>query len=186
MPDLGEAYHVLGMHIQPHRSQGWLGLNQTTYITNKLVHFNLSNCKSVSTLFAAGLHLSKSQCLATLQEHAYMTVPFQRAARSLMWAMVCSRPDIVFSVNTVAQFMSNPGPIHWTALEHIIGYLQGTKHYCLEYTKSSQLFHLQGYTDAAFGDHVDSRKSTGGFFFFLAGGAVSWTSRKKKSSFIYY
>ena len=31
---------------------------------------------------------------------------------SLMYAMVCTRPDLAFAVSVVSRFMSNPGKAH--------------------------------------------------------------------------
>lgn len=182
MTDLGEAYHVLGMHIQRNRDAGWLRLNQSHYITQKLQQFNLATCKPSTTPFAFGCHLSHAQFPTTPVETQSMSnIPYQSATGSLMWAMICSRPDIAFSVSTVSQFMSNPGPEHWTAVKRIFRYLRGTTSYFLQYQRSSSPFHLQGFSDASYADNVYTRKSTSGFCFQLAGGTISWSSRKQKT-----
>jgi len=36
-------------------------------------------------------------------------VPCASALGSLMYAMVCTRPDLAYAVSTVSWFMSNPG-----------------------------------------------------------------------------
>lgn len=182
MTDLSDAYHVLGMHIQRDRKSGWLRLNQSTYISTKLKHFFMDNCNPVSTPYPFGLQLSTAQAPISPEDQAYMAiVPYPHATGSLMWAMICSRPDIAYSVSTVAQFMSNPGVAHWTQVKRIFRYLAGTKDFCLQYSQTSAPFHLQGFSDASYGDNVDSHKSTSGFCFLLAGRAVSWSSRKQKS-----
>lgn len=181
MTDLGEVYHVLGMHIQRDRLQGWLRINQSTSISNKLSHFNLLHCKPVSTPYVTGFPLSKTQSPDPPAAQAFRTtVPYQSTTGNLMWAMVCSRPDIAYSMSTVTQFLTNPGPAHWTAVKHISGYLQGTKDHCLQCTRSTRPFH-QGYSDAAYVDKGDTRRSSAGFCFLLVGGAITWASRKQKS-----
>ena len=40
-------------------------------------------------------------------------VRYQSAVGSLMYAMVCTRPDIAYAVGVVSWFMSNPGEAHW-------------------------------------------------------------------------
>lgn len=37
-----------------------------------------------------------------------------------------TRPDIVFSVKQVCQFMHKPTSNHWTTVKRILGYLKGT------------------------------------------------------------
>jgi hypothetical protein len=37
---------------------------------------------------------------------------------SLMYAMLCTRPDICFIVGMVSRYRSNPGPAHWRVMSH--------------------------------------------------------------------
>jgi len=39
-------------------------------------------------------------------------VPYAFALESLMYAMVCTRPDIAHDVGVVSRFLSNPGIKH--------------------------------------------------------------------------
>ena len=43
-------------------------------------------------------------------------VPYANAVGSLMYAMVCTRPDLAYVVSTVSRFMSNPEKQHWEAV----------------------------------------------------------------------
>ncbi|KAI4334662.1 hypothetical protein L6164_013380 [Bauhinia variegata] len=55
------------------------------------------------------------------------TVPLRRpAVGSLMYAMVCTRPDIAHVVDVVSRFLSNPGREHWNAVKWIMRYLRST------------------------------------------------------------
>ena len=105
-------------------------------------------------------------------------VPYASAVGSLMYAMLCTRPDICFAVGMVARYQSNPGQGHWTAVKNILKYLKRTKEYVLVY-KASDLYPM-GYTDLDFQSDRDSRKSTSGYVFTLGGGAVIWKSAKQK------
>ena len=40
-------------------------------------------------------------------------VPYSSAVCSLMYAMVCSRPDLSHALSVVSRFMANPGKEHW-------------------------------------------------------------------------
>jgi len=44
-------------------------------------------------------------------------VPYASAMDSLMYAMVCTRPDIAHVVGIVSLFFSNPGREHWNAMK---------------------------------------------------------------------
>ncbi|PKI56618.1 hypothetical protein CRG98_023001 [Punica granatum] len=56
-------------------------------------------------------------------------VPYSSAVGSLMYAMVCTRPDIAHSVGVVSRFLSNPGKEHWNAVKWILrgSYLMAIK-----------------------------------------------------------
>ncbi|RVX20257.1 Retrovirus-related Pol polyprotein from transposon TNT 1-94 [Vitis vinifera] len=97
---------------------------------------------------------------------------------SLMYAQVCTRPDIAFAVGMLGRYQSNPGIDHWKAAKKVMRYLQGTKDYKLMYRRTSNL-EVVGYSDSDFAGCVDSRKSTSGYIFILAGGAISWRSVKQ-------
>ena len=61
--------------------------------------------------------LSKEQSLKTEEESDHMgKVPYALAIGSLMYAMVCTRPDIAHVVGVVSTFMSRPGKQHWEAV----------------------------------------------------------------------
>jgi hypothetical protein len=47
---------------------------------------------------------------------------YREAVGSLMFLMVCTRPDIAFSVGQVAQFSHNPKQDHWIAVQRILAY----------------------------------------------------------------
>ena len=61
-------------------------------------------------LFRHGVHLSKGMSPKTPEEMEQMAkVPYTSAIGSLMYAMLCTRPDIAHAVNVTSRFQSNPG-----------------------------------------------------------------------------
>ena len=105
-------------------------------------------------------------------------VSYASAIDSLMYTMVCTRPDIVHAVGVVSKFMSRPRKQHWEAVKWILRYLKGSSDTSLYFTGAS--LKLQGYVDVDFAGDIDSRKSTTGFVFTLGGTAISWASNLKK------
>ena len=53
-------------------------------------------------------------------------VPYASTIGSLMYAMVCTRPDIAHTVRVVSRFMSRPGKQYWEAVKWILRYLKGS------------------------------------------------------------
>ena len=127
-----------------------------------------------------GIILSKEQCPTTPQEEEDMRrVPYASVVGSLMYAMLCTRPDICYAIGIVSPYQSNLGLAHWIAVKHILKYLRRTRNYMLIY--SGVDLNPIGYTDSDFMSNKDSRKSTSGSVLTLSGGAVVWRSVKQSS-----
>lgn len=179
MKDLGPVKHILGMQTFRDRAAKKLYLSQEKYIEKVLHRFNMDKVKVVSSPIASTFKLSKEQCPSTDEEKEDMAkVPYSSAVGSLMYAMVCTRPDIAHAVGMVSRFLSNPGREHWNAVKWIMRYLRGTSNMnlCLGFEKPV----LVGYTDADMAGDIDTRKSTSGYLINFAGGAVAWQSRLQK------
>jgi ATP-binding cassette subfamily B (MDR/TAP) protein 1 len=104
-----------------------LYLSQEKYIEKVLRKFKMDEAREVSCPLAAHFKLSKKQCPSTENMGKEMqNVPYASAVGSLMYAMVCTRPDIAQAVSTVSRFMSNPGRPHCEAVKWILRYLRGS------------------------------------------------------------
>jgi ATP-binding cassette subfamily B (MDR/TAP) protein 1 len=113
MKDLGPAKCILGMRIERDRKTNKLYLSQEKYIEKVLCKFKMDEAREVSCPLAAHFKLSKKQYPSTEKmEKKMQKVPYASAVGSLMYAMVCTRPDIAQAVSTVSRFMSNPGRPH--------------------------------------------------------------------------
>jgi hypothetical protein len=60
-------------------------------------------------------------------------VPYASAVGSLMYAMFCTRLDIVHVVEVLSKYMSKPGKEKWTIVKRVFKYLRGTSTYVLCY-----------------------------------------------------
>ena len=179
MKDLGPAKQILGMEITRDRKNRRLWLSQERYVERILERFNMKEAKPVTTPLGGHCKLSKSSCPSTEEENKKMVaIPYSSAVGSLMYAMVCTRPDIAHAVGVVSRFLSNPGKQHWEAVKWIFRYLRRTSKLCLSFGRGKLV--LEGYTDADMAGDLDGRKSTSGYLFTFAGGAVSWQSKLQK------
>ena len=139
----------------------------------------MQECKSGDTLVAKGDKFSLKQCpKGNLEIQEMQKIPYASAVGSLMYAQVCTRPDIAYIVGVLGRYLSNPGMDHWKAAKRVMRYLKRTKYYMLTYKRSDQL-EITGYSDSDFAGCLDSLRSTSGYIFMLAGGAVSWRSAKQ-------
>ena len=130
-----------------------------------------------------GVNLSAEQCPKTDEEEEDMSyVPYASTVGSLMYAMVCTRPDIAHEVGVLSRFMSKLGKEHWKIVKRVFRYLHGTSDYGLCYQGRPRLdivLDIRGFFDADSAGDLDQRRSTSRYVFNLFGSAVSWMSKKQ-------
>ncbi|XP_050919098.1 secreted RxLR effector protein 161-like [Lathyrus oleraceus] len=105
-------------------------------------------------------------------------IPYASVVGSLMYAQVCTRPDIAFAIGILGRYQSKSGMDHWKAAKKMLRYLKGTKDYMLMYRQTDNL-DVIGYSDSDFIGCVNSRKSTSEYIFMMADGTISWRSTKQ-------
>ena len=94
--------------------------------------FNMDKAKPVSTPLKSHFRLCKDQSPRTNKEIEHMSkVPYASTIGSLMYAMVCIRPDIAHAVGVVSRYMSNSSKTHCEIVKWIMRYLRGTSNTCL-------------------------------------------------------
>lgn len=150
MKDLGEATHILGIKIYRDRSRRLIGLSQSTYIDKVLNRFNMQDSKKGFLPMSHGISLCKNQCPSTQDERDRMSqIPYAEAIGSIMYAMLCTRPDVSYALSATSRYQSDPGESHWIAVKKILKYLRRTKDTFLVYGGEEELV-VTGYTDASF------------------------------------
>ena len=103
LKDLGLAKQILGVHIVWDRTKNMLWLSQEKYVTNILQRFNMFNAKLVGSPLLVNCNLNSSQCPRGEKDKAKMRrASYGSAIGSLMYASVCTRPDIAFAVGTIS------------------------------------------------------------------------------------
>jgi hypothetical protein len=106
------------------------------------------------------------------------SVPYVSAVGSLMYAQVCTRPDLAFVIGMLGRYQKNPGTSHWNEIKKGLRYIQGTNGLMLTYERSDNL-EIVGYSDSDFAGCLDTDRSTSGYVFKFTGGAISWSSSKQ-------
>ncbi|KAJ9566849.1 hypothetical protein OSB04_002815 [Centaurea solstitialis] len=178
--DLGEAAYILGIKIYRNRSRRLIGLSQGTYIDKLLKRFRMDESKKGFIPMQHGIVLSKAQCPESSQDKDKMkSIPYASAIGSIMYAMLCTRPDVAYSVSVTSRYQQNPGEAHWVAVKNILKYLRRTKEMFLVFGGSEDEISVTGYSDASFQTDRDDYRSQSGYVFTLNGGAISWKSSKQ-------
>ena len=146
------------MSIIRDRSEGTQKLSQEKYIGKLLEKFSIQDAKTRSTPLATHFNLTKKQSPKRMKTRKDMAkVPYASTVGSLMYIMVCIRPNITHAVKVVSRFMSNPGKEHWEAVNWLLRYLKGTSKIALCFHKKNVI--LEGFSNADLGGCLDIRKS---------------------------
>ena len=68
--------------------------------------------------------LSKDQCPKTDFGRKEMAgMPCTSLVGSLMYAHVCTRPDIAYAISILGRFQSNHGNAHWITAKKVLRYM---------------------------------------------------------------
>ena len=176
MKDMGKLEYFLGIQVHRDRKNRQLQIHQRGYTNIVLKRFNMENSSPVSTPMVTGTRLVKSTSESTPADQKQ----YQSNVGSQMYDMLCTRPDLAYTISQISQFSTDPSTIHETAAKRSLRYLNGTRNFGITYDGSRGLV-LEGYCDADYGGGED-RKSISGLLFALCGGAIVWGSKKQTST----
>ena len=116
--DLRETKKILGKKISRDKSTRKFWISQENYFLKMLKRFNMVEARSDITPLVGHFKLSSKQCLQSPEEKDEMPrVSYASVVGSLMYVMVCIRPDLPYAVSIVSRFISNSGKQHWEAVK---------------------------------------------------------------------
>lgn len=102
---------------------------------------------------------------------------YQRMVGKLLY-LTNTRPDIVFVVQTISQYMQKPKQSHWNATLRVIRYIKGNPELGLLMT-SHKDFTLTRYCNAGWVACLDTRRSFTEYMLKFGGFQISWKSKKQ-------
>ena len=78
-----------------------------------LNHFGMASAKPICTPLTASIHLSELYTTKLELETEYMFhVPYVSVVGSLMYAIVCTRPDLAQAFSVMSRYICNPRKEH--------------------------------------------------------------------------
>ena len=185
MEDLGEAKYGLGTETTRDRQARTITSTQSAY-TKAVVERHLTDTPSDDkpVTVSTPMNTDARHIKAAVNEQADTRTikAYQSAIGSLMFAMLCTRPDIAFSVAVLSKYAHNPTSIHQEGVTRVLQYLRDTPRLGITYTgepSTTDEPQLIGYCDADWAANRDDRKSVTGYAFALCGGVISWQSKKQ-------
>ena len=75
-------------------------------------------------------------------------IPYASAIGSIMYTMICTRPNVSYALSVTSIYQSNLGEGHWVAVKNILKYIKRTKDAFLIYGDGDII--MKGYIDAIF------------------------------------
>ncbi len=182
MRDMGPIKFFLGVRVI--QTTGSIYLVQDTYIDKLVKDYKINtNSKVPPTPLPIGGIEPFDGDVDPNRMHEY-----RKKVRSVCYPAVISRPDIAKAASKLAEHLTNPGPNHLAAVDHLIRYLHGTKHLAIKFdaSKGEELTENQANgkhvfeatADAAFANE-EGRKSAEGYTFKLFEGLIDWATKKQ-------
>jgi hypothetical protein len=168
---MGELNWLLGIQIT--LTDNGITLSETTFINKILNCFSMENCKPVLTPIDPNHKLKAIE----VDEQSTDTTAYQQIIGSLMYLVTGTRPDLAYTITHLSQCNSIT---HLTAAKRVRRYLQGTNDRHIFYPWNNQL-KMTTYTDASYGNCLDTRRSFSGYIFQLGNTTISWRCRKQRS-----
>lgn len=177
MKDLGQICHYLGMHIIQNLREGTIEINQSSYLRSILESCNMLICNPSLTPMED--NFDHSVLKKEKPESQEMETRCRKVIGALMYAMLCSRPDICFAVNILSRYQSCASQDLWNAIKRVLRYIQGTLKMSLVFTKNKNCNVITGFVDSDWAGDKADRKSTGGFVFKLFNCSIAWVTKKQ-------
>lgn len=133
--DLSEANNFLDISILHNTRDKKLWISQHEYIKKICTNFSIENTRTTATApLLSSYRSQEDKGQATLHRITEMQVK----VGSILYAAVLSQPDVSFAASQLSQFTLNPSPEHLRYANQVLGYLQATKYYTIEFLGSAE------------------------------------------------
>lgn len=174
MTDLEEIKMFLGIRVN--RINNIITLDQTNYLEGVLSKFNMTECNPINTPLPTKLDY------VALNKDEFYDAPCKNLIGCLMYAMLCTRPDLCMAVNILSRYQTKNNKELWQNLKRILRYIKGSINLKLVYKRNDFKNILYGYVDADWANDQLDRKSTTGYIFKLFDqNTICWNTKRQNS-----
>ena len=173
--EIGEERPVdyfLGMSVDDTGKE--VRLSQSHYVQRIIdSRCGYSDLSEVDTPMAEGLSITKDP-----DDELFEDFDIRSKIGSLMFAMVCTRPDICYAVSYLARFTTHPSRAVCNAVSRVFRYLKGTLHYGITLGREERP-ELTVYCDSDFAGDTTDYKSTSGVMVLIGSTITNWYCSKQ-------
>jgi hypothetical protein len=170
MSELGPLRYFFGIEISS-TSEGFF-LSQEKYIQYLLDRASLTDHRTAKTSMELNIHLT-----LTNGEPLEDATRYRCIVGSLVYLGV-TKPNILYYVHILSQFVSAHTQIHYSHLLCVLRYLRETISHRLFFPYSSSL-QLQAYCDANWASDPSGCHSLSAYCVFLGGSLIAWKTKKQ-------
>ena len=175
--DIGEEGPLnwyLGMAIDDKGTS--IKLSQRDYVDKMLTKYHYEDMSTEETPMIEKYQIDKDP-----EDEFFHEFDIRSKIGSLMFASVCTRPDITFAVSYLARFTNHPSRQVCIAIIRVFRYLKGTADLGITIKKEDGARPLV-YCDADYAGDTTDYKSTSGVLVMIGSTPVCWYSSKQTST----
>jgi hypothetical protein len=112
LKDLGAVKQFLGIEFIRNLTTREMWMHQSSYIETLLEDLGMTDCNPVKTPMDANRPDASDETVLSDRRTEYQTL-----IGKLLFLSICTRPDISYTVNSLAQFSSAPRQSHFDAIK---------------------------------------------------------------------
>ncbi len=164
---LSELKWFLEIRVIRDRANRKIWFCQNSYISKIVIKFHLKEMKCSKTSFANLSRINENaENSDQKKSNSQRVYVFQQRMKSLNFAVVVFRSNIIFATAKLVQFLKKSNSNHVTIANRVIAYFNDIKNLIIEFSKNSSEIFLFA-SDAAFADDELIRKSSNDYLFKL-------------------
>ncbi|KAL9247674.1 hypothetical protein vseg_021081 [Gypsophila vaccaria] len=168
--DLGRLKFFLGIEVD-HRTDE-LFLNQRKYAMSIVEESGMAGAKTAYTPIQPrhNLSLARGYVLKDIMK-------YRRLVGRLVYLTI-TRPDLVYAVHILSQFVNEPRKEHWEAALRVVRYIKRNPSKGIIYKKKAD-YQVKGYCDSDHAACPITRRSLSGYFVAIGESPISWRAKKQ-------